>query len=68
MDWKSHKIHKARLFEFRPPRSFRGGLFLRALLNKFPDILSDHELLHRCKLGHYHLETEKRVEHNYYVP
>jgi len=27
------------------------------------DILSDHDLLHRCNLGHYHLETDKKISH-----
>jgi cobalt/nickel transport system ATP-binding protein len=29
------------------------------------EILSDHDLLHRCNLGHYHLETEKKIDHNH---
>jgi cobalt/nickel transport system ATP-binding protein len=29
------------------------------------DILSDHDLLHRCNLGHYHLETDKKISHKH---
>jgi cobalt/nickel transport system ATP-binding protein len=29
------------------------------------DILSDHDLLHRCNLGHYHLETDKKISHTH---
>jgi cobalt/nickel transport system ATP-binding protein len=29
------------------------------------DILSDHDLLHRCNLGHYHLEAKKKTDHKY---
>jgi cobalt/nickel transport system ATP-binding protein len=27
------------------------------------DILSDHDLLHRCNLGHYHLEAKNKTDH-----
>jgi cobalt/nickel transport system ATP-binding protein len=29
------------------------------------DILSDHDLLHRCNLGHYHLEADKKISHKH---
>ena len=29
------------------------------------DILSDHDMLHRCNLGHYHLEANKKTDYRY---
>jgi cobalt/nickel transport system ATP-binding protein len=29
------------------------------------EILSDHDLLHRCNLGHYHLEANKKSDHKH---